>query len=127
MFDNMPTACIVSLGGHRRGRSCWPRSPATPSRGLRFPGSNIVFFVILATFMIPFQAIITPLYIVLKKLELHNSLLGLTVVYITFHLPFGLFMMRNAFTRCRWRWRRRRRSTGAASSGRCGTSCCRSP
>ncbi|MGI8457089.1 MAG: carbohydrate ABC transporter permease [Propionibacteriaceae bacterium] len=63
----------------------------------RFPGSNVVFFVILATFMIPFQAIITPLFMVLKTLQLNNSLLGLTIVYITFNLPFGLFIMRNSF------------------------------
>ena len=63
----------------------------------RFPGSNIVFFLILATFMIPFQAIITPLFMVLKTLQLNNSLIGLTIVYITFNLPFGLFIMRNSF------------------------------
>lgn len=63
----------------------------------RFPGSNVVFFVALATFMIPFQAIITPLFMVLKTLGLNNSLVGLTIVYVTFNLPFGLFIMRNAF------------------------------
>jgi multiple sugar transport system permease protein len=63
----------------------------------KFPGSNVVFFLILATFMIPFQAIITPLFMVLKTLHLNNSLIGLTIVYITFNLPFGLFIMRNSF------------------------------
>ncbi len=63
----------------------------------KFPGSNIVFFLILATFMIPFQAIITPLFMVLKTLHLNNSLIGLTIVYVTFNLPFGLFIMRNSF------------------------------
>ena len=47
--------------------------------------------------MIPFQAIITPLFMVLKTLHLNNSLIGLTIVYITFNLPFGLFIMRNSF------------------------------
>jgi ABC-type molybdate transport system permease subunit len=51
----------------------------------------------LATFMIPFQAIITPLYTVLQSLNLQNSLVGLTLVYITFQLPFGIFLMRNSF------------------------------
>jgi multiple sugar transport system permease protein len=64
----------------------------------KFPGSNVIFFLILATFMIPFQAIITPLFMVLKTLHLNNSLIGLTIVYITFNLPFGLFIMRNSFT-----------------------------
>ena len=78
------TVVLSTLGGYAFAR-------------LRFPGSNIVFFATLATFMIPFQAIITPLYIVLKDLRLQNSLLGLTIVYTTFQLPFGLFLMRNSF------------------------------
>jgi multiple sugar transport system permease protein len=47
--------------------------------------------------MIPFQAIITPLYVVLHVIGLSDSLVGLTLVYITFQLPFGLFLMRNSF------------------------------
>jgi multiple sugar transport system permease protein len=78
------TVILSTLGGYAFAR-------------LRFPGSNIVFFATLATFMIPFQAIITPLYIVLKDLGLQNSLLGLAIVYTTFQLPFGLFLMRNSF------------------------------
>lgn len=64
---------------------------------LRFPGSNMLFFAILATFMIPFQAIITPLYSILHALGLQNTLLGLGLVYTTFQLPFGIFLMRNSF------------------------------
>ena len=78
------TVLVATLAGYALARA-------------KFWGSNLVFFVILATFMIPFQAIITPLFMVLKTLHLNNSLLGLTIVYITFNLPFGLFIMRNAF------------------------------
>ena len=63
----------------------------------RFPGSGVLFFLALATFMIPFQAVITPLFKVLQVLNLNNSLVGLAIVYITFNLPFGLFIMRNSF------------------------------
>lgn len=62
-----------------------------------FPGKNVVFLVILSTLMIPFQSILTPLFLVLHLLHLQNSLLGLALVYITFQLPFGIFVMRNAF------------------------------
>lgn len=64
---------------------------------LRFRGSGVVFFAILVTFMIPFQAIITPLFSILHGLGLSNTLLGLTLVYTTFQLPFGIFLMRNSF------------------------------
>jgi multiple sugar transport system permease protein len=63
-----------------------------------FPGRNVLFIVILSTLMIPFQAILTPLFLVLAKVNLTNSLLGLTLVYITFQLPFALFLMRNSFS-----------------------------
>jgi multiple sugar transport system permease protein len=64
---------------------------------LRFPGRNPLFFAALVTFMVPFQALITPLYLLLDHLGLLNSLLGLTLVYTTFQLPIGLFLMRNSF------------------------------
>ncbi len=63
----------------------------------RFPLKNVLFVLIIATLMIPFQSILTPLFIILAKLGLNNSLLGLTLVYVTLQLPFSVFMMRNAF------------------------------
>ncbi|KQT48139.1 ABC transporter permease [Devosia sp. Leaf420] len=63
----------------------------------RFPFKNLMFVLIIATLMIPFQSILTPLFIILAKLGLNNSLLGLTLVYVTLQLPFSVFMMRNAF------------------------------
>ncbi|MCW2805464.1 MAG: Multiple sugar transport system permease protein [Propionibacteriaceae bacterium] len=78
------TVLVATLAGYALARA-------------KFPGSGILFFLILATFMIPFQAIITPLFMVLKTLGLNNSLLGLVIVYVTFNLPFGLFIMRNSF------------------------------
>jgi multiple sugar transport system permease protein len=62
-----------------------------------FPGKNLVFIVILVTLMIPFQSILTPLFLLLRFIHLQNTLLGLALVYITFQLPFAVFMMRNSF------------------------------
>jgi multiple sugar transport system permease protein len=47
--------------------------------------------------MIPFQSILTPIFLVLTKIGLHNTLTGLVCVYVTLQLPFSIFMMRNAF------------------------------
>ncbi|HTX06992.1 MAG TPA: carbohydrate ABC transporter permease [Solirubrobacteraceae bacterium] len=63
----------------------------------RFPGRSLLFLGTLMTLMVPFQALLTPLYSVLLFLHMANSLVGLTLVYITFQLPFSLFVMRNAF------------------------------
>ena len=62
-----------------------------------FPAKNLIFLLILVTLMIPFQSILTPLFLLLRFIHLQNTLLGLALVYITFQLPFAVFMMRNSF------------------------------
>lgn len=63
----------------------------------RFPLKGLAFVLILSTMMIPFQSILTPLFLVLAKLGLQNTLSGLVLIYVTLQLPFSVFMMRNAF------------------------------
>lgn len=63
----------------------------------RFFGSRIVFILVLAAIMVPFQTVLTPLFIVLRLLGLQNSLVGLGLVYTTFHLPLGVMIMLAAF------------------------------
>jgi multiple sugar transport system permease protein len=62
-----------------------------------FPGKNLLFLASLAILMIPHVTILVPLYTLLGVLGLQNSLVGVALVLIMFQLPFGLFMMRNAF------------------------------
>lgn len=78
------TAFISTLAGYGLGR-------------FRFRGSGLAFAVILVTMMVPFQAVLTPLFLELQYLHLTNSLAGLVFFYTTFNLPFGVFMMRNSF------------------------------
>jgi len=63
----------------------------------RFRGSGLAFGLILITLMIPFQAILTPLFLQLNAMGLTNSLLGLVLFYSTVNLPFGVFVMRTSF------------------------------
>jgi multiple sugar transport system permease protein len=63
----------------------------------QFRGSGLTFGLILLTLMIPFQAILTPLFLELNALHLTNSRLGLVLFYSTVNLPFGVFVMRTAF------------------------------
>ena len=65
----------------------------------RFPfrGKNIVFILILMGLMIPYQVILTPIFLILHLIGLQNTLLGLGLVYTTFSLPFAIFVMRNSF------------------------------
>ncbi|AXK34032.1 carbohydrate ABC transporter permease [Streptomyces armeniacus] len=65
----------------------------------RFPfrARGALFSALVLTIMVPFQAILTPLYLELNTLGLTDSLLGLVLFYTTVNLPFGVFVMRNAF------------------------------
>jgi multiple sugar transport system permease protein len=62
-----------------------------------FRGKDVLFVLIILKLMIPFQSVVTPLFLVLSYVRLQNSLIGLTLVYATLQLPFSVFMMRNAF------------------------------
>ena len=62
-----------------------------------FPGKNLLFIMVLSTLMIPFQSILIPLFVMIVQVNLHDTLFGLALVYITFQLPFGIFLMRNSF------------------------------
>ncbi|MDR3514817.1 MAG: carbohydrate ABC transporter permease [Azospirillaceae bacterium] len=63
----------------------------------RFPLKGFFFVLVLATMMVPFQSILTPLFLILAELKLQNTLVGLVLIYVTLQLPFSVFMMRNAF------------------------------
>lgn len=63
----------------------------------RFKINNVLFALIVLTMMVPFQAILTPLYLELNSMRLTDSLIGLILFYSTVNLPFGIFVMRNAF------------------------------
>jgi multiple sugar transport system permease protein len=63
----------------------------------RFRGSGLAFGLVLLAFMIPFQAVLTPLFLELHSMHLLNNLLGLALFYTTFNLPVGVFVMRNSF------------------------------
>ena len=78
------TAVVATLAGYGFGR-------------FRFRGRNVLFGVVVVTMMVPFQAIITPLYLQMNAMGLTDSRLGLVLFYSTVNLPFGVFVMRNAF------------------------------
>jgi multiple sugar transport system permease protein len=60
-------------------------------------GKEIAFLVLLAPIMIPYQAILTPLYLDFAKIGLVNTHLGLAVVHTILQLPFSIYLMRSSF------------------------------
>ena len=61
------------------------------------PGKEAFFIVLLLGLIIPYQALLTPLFFMFVKLKLHNSLVGLAIVHTAIQLPFSVYIMRNAF------------------------------
>lgn len=72
-----------------------------PLARMDFKGKKITFFAILATIMVPFQAIMLPVYLVTLKLHLVDSygdIFGFIGLIMPFAVSaFGIFLMRQAF------------------------------
>ncbi|MFC7488597.1 carbohydrate ABC transporter permease [Knoellia sp. CPCC 206453] len=58
-----------------------------------FPGSGIVYYLILAGLTFPVFLAIVPLFFVLKNLGLLNTLPGLIATYVAFAFPFTVFFL----------------------------------
>ncbi|MBQ3819468.1 carbohydrate ABC transporter permease, partial [bacterium] len=74
---------------------------AYPLARMEFKGKKITFFAVLATIMIPFQAIMLPVYLITIKLHLtdnYGSFAGFMGLIMPFAVSaFGIFLMRQAF------------------------------
>ncbi len=64
---------------------------------LTFPGSTVIFYVILAGMAVPFNVMIIPLYFEFQTLNLSDSYLGIILPEAGIYLAFGVFWMRAFF------------------------------
>jgi len=63
----------------------------------KFRGAENISFWILSVRMMPPVAAIIPIYIIMKNLRLLDNPLSLIITYLTFNLPFAVWMMRGFF------------------------------
>lgn len=72
-----------------------------PLARMEFAGKKFSFFAVLATIMIPFQAIMLPVYLITLKLNMVdsvNNFMGYLGLILPFAVnAFGIFLMRQAF------------------------------
>ena len=61
------------------------------------PFKEGIFLILLASMMLPFQALLIPLYLLLNDLGLMASKPGLAVLHTILQLPFSIYLMRNSF------------------------------
>ena len=57
-----------------------------------FPFRNALFFVIVATMMVPFHVVLIPVFLIIRELGLYNTLLAVIVPGLV--TPWGIFLMR---------------------------------
>jgi len=64
---------------------------------LEFPGKRTSGFYVLATQMLPPVGLIIPYYLVLQKVGGLDTYAGLILIYLTFSLPFAIWLMVSYF------------------------------
>jgi multiple sugar transport system permease protein len=64
---------------------------------IKIPGRNIILAVVLMSAMFPQIAIISPLFLLLRKISLLNTYPGLVIPYCSFGLPLVIWLMANFF------------------------------
>lgn len=62
---------------------------------LEFPGKNTLFWLVMATMMVPLQATIIPVFVLLSRMGLSDNLLALIFPSLT--AAFGTFLLRQYF------------------------------
>ncbi len=62
-----------------------------------FRGKRLLFGSTLLILMVPHATLLIPLFLVVSWLGLANTIFGVVLVQIMFHLPFSTFLLRNSF------------------------------
>lgn len=62
-----------------------------------FPGAKIMFYFFIASMMIPIPGAFIPLYVLLIKLDLANTRMGLILPYINSGLALAIFILKGFF------------------------------
>ena len=84
VFTVLGTLLVATLAGYSFAK-------------FRYPGRNLLYYILLIGMMIPFQTIMLPLYFTLKSMGLLNSLTGIALLSIGTGEGFAIMMMRSFF------------------------------
>lgn len=63
---------------------------------LKFPGRDLIFWLFLATMMIPATVLVIPLYMMMAKAGLNNTFWGIVIPFL-FASPYAVFLLRENF------------------------------
>ncbi len=62
-----------------------------------FPFREVIFYIFLASLAVPNLLLLIPQYLLLERLHLIDSLVGITLLYVSANLPFTIFFLRGFF------------------------------
>jgi glucose/mannose transport system permease protein len=79
------SAVVGSLNGYALAK--WP-----------FPGSRVLFSLMLFGMFIPYQAVLIPVFQFVKTIGLYGSIWGLVLVHTVYGLPITTLIFRNYYT-----------------------------
>ncbi len=96
ILPNLVSSLIVTLGATIATMLIAVPAAYALAR-LDLPAKRASGFYVLATQMLPPVGLIIPYYLVLQKLGALDTYSGLTVIYLTFSLPFAIWLMVSYF------------------------------
>lgn len=65
---------------------------------LEMPGKRVLLGGALATQMVPGIVLVIPVFIVMRQVQLTDTVLALVLLYTTFLLPYAIWLLQNFFT-----------------------------
>jgi multiple sugar transport system permease protein len=60
------------------------------------PAKEAIFVFLLLALIVPYQALLTPIFLMFARIGLTNTLLGLAILHTAIQLPFSLYVLRNS-------------------------------
>ena len=70
---------------------------AYPLSQLKFKGDTAVYFLLLAGMYVPCQTVLIPLFFIIRRLGLYDTIPGLWLVHTAYGIPFTTLILRNFF------------------------------
>jgi multiple sugar transport system permease protein len=64
----------------------------------RIPGKEVIFVVLLLALIVPYQALLTPMFLMFARVGLTSTLVGLAILHTAIQLPFSLYVLRNSLS-----------------------------
>jgi multiple sugar transport system permease protein len=64
---------------------------------LRFPGRTQIGLLAFVAYLVPSAMLFVPMYVLMARMGLNDTKLGLIVIYNSFTLPFSIWMLRGYF------------------------------